>query len=126
MMTTDMINSRVALMCARFNLRRAKRLFHQGSPTSAILALYDSVLFGMRYYIARHEDCVYADSGDAVGLFQSLALAGVFEDQLAFNSLSLVVERALWQGSTSFDANAIVVEVDEMLTKLGVVKSKER
>ena len=125
-MTTYMFNSRVALNCARLNLRRAKRLFQQDLSTAAILALYDSVLFGMHYYIARHEDCTNADPGDAIELFHTLAHAGVFEDQLAFNRLSLMVERALWQGSTSFDVNAILVEVEAILTKLDVMKSKER
>jgi hypothetical protein len=123
-MTTDMFHPRVALICARLNLRRAKRLFQQGSSTSAILALYDAVLFGMHYYIARHEDCVNADLGDAIELFQTLAHAGVFEDQHAFNRLSLMVERALWQGAASFDGNAIVIEVEEMLVKLEILSGK--
>ena len=120
-MPASMSNPRVALICARLNLRSAKRLLRQGSSTSAISALYDSVLFGMHYYIARHEDCANADPVDAIGLFQTLAHAGVFEDQHAFNRLSLMVEHVLWQGVASFDANAILVEVEEMLGKLGVL-----
>lgn len=124
--TINVFDPRVALICARLNLRRAKRLLQQGSSTSAISALYDSVLFGMHYYIARHENCANANPADAIGLFHTLAHAGVFENPQAFNRLSLIVERALWHGAASFDANAILVEVEEMLTKLGVMKSKGR
>lgn len=123
-MTNSLSNPRAALICARLNLRSARRLLQQGSSTSAISALYDSVLFGMHYYIARHADCANDNPADAIGLFHTLAHAGVFDDQHAFNRLSLIVERALWQGSAAFDANATLVEVEEMLTKLGVMKSK--
>lgn len=120
-MTTSLSNPRVALICARLSLRSAKRLLRQGPSTSAISALYDSVLFGIQYYIARHEDCANADPVDAIELFHSLAHAGVVEDQLAFNRFSLIIERALWQGTASFEANAILVEVEEMLGKLGIL-----
>jgi hypothetical protein len=75
----------------------------------------------MNYYITRHDDCANLDFVDATGLFQALARMGAFDDHHAFNRLSLSVERALWQGSASSDADAILREVEEMLAKLGVV-----
>jgi len=110
-----------ALLCARLNLHRAKLFLQKGSLTRGVSTLYDSVLFGMLYYVTRHEACTDVDLGDATGLFHLLTRVGVFEDQHAFNRLSLTIERALWQGVNSFDANAILVEVEEMLTKLGVM-----
>jgi hypothetical protein len=50
-----------------------------------------------------------------------LTQAGVFEDLLIFNRFSLIVERALWQGSFSFDTNAVLTEAEKMLTTLGVM-----
>jgi hypothetical protein len=50
-----------------------------------------------------------------------LARVGVFEDPLTFNRFSLGVERALWQTSFSFDSNAMLEEVEGILTKLGVL-----
>jgi hypothetical protein len=114
--------AREALLCARLNLRGAKRHIQKGSFRRGISALYDSVLFGMIYHVARHErrPDVHLMS-DAAGLFHWLMRLGVFEDQHAFNRLSLTVERLLWQGSDSFEANAILAEVEEMLRKLGVL-----
>jgi len=83
-------------------------------------ALYDSVLFGMHYYVAHHTECLDVDLGDAAGVFHELAQQGVFDDEHAFERLSLTVERILWQGPDCFDANALILEVEEMLTKLGV------
>ena len=115
------MDARQALACARLNLRGAKRLLQKGSLKHGISALYDSFLFGMHYYVARHVDCTDVDLANAAGLFHLLAREGIFEDQHAFNRLSLSVERALWQGSDRFDAYAILMEVEEMLTKLGVM-----
>ena len=114
-------DAREALVCARLNLRGAKRLLQKGSFQRGISALYDSLLFGMHYYVARHKSCADVDLTDAVELFHTLSRAGVFEDQLAFNRLSLTIERFLWQGPDSFDANPILIEVEEMLRKLGVI-----
>jgi len=115
------MDARQALACARLNLRGAKRLLQKGSLKRGISALYDSVLFGMHYYVSRHADCKDVDLGNAAGLFHLLTQEGIFEDQHAFNRLSLSVERALWQGSDYPDANAILLEVEEMLAKLNVL-----
>ncbi len=74
----------------------------------------------MQYYIARHDDCADVDLGDAAGFFHLLTRVGIFEDRHAFNRFSLTVERALWQGSDSFDVNALLLEAEVMLGKLGV------
>jgi hypothetical protein len=118
-------DARTALICARLRLRGAKRRLQKGPTPAAIAALYDSVLFGMRYYIAKHSRCASLveniDLWDAANLFLVLARAGVFDDPLSFNRFSLSVERALWQGSVSFNVNAILIEVEAMLKKLGVM-----
>jgi hypothetical protein len=89
-----------------------------------IAALYDLILFGMHDYIAKHERCTsfveQTDLWDPVALYHALARAGVFDDPLTFNRFSLIVERALWDGSFSSDLDATLIEVEKMLTKLGV------
>jgi hypothetical protein len=98
---------------------------------AGIVALYDALLFGMRYYIARQERCERIniveniDLWDAVAMFHVLSRAGIFDDPHAFDRLSLIVERALWQESFSFDADAACSEVEKMLTKLGVMPFNE-
>ena len=120
-----MNDPRTELICARLYLRTGKRQLRAGSPAVAVAAMYDAVLFGMRYYIAKHKSCAEFVSTshpwDAASLFHALARAGVFEDPLTLNRLSLIVERALWQGSLSFDATSTLMEVETMLTKLGVL-----
>lgn len=120
--------ARTALICARLHLRNGKKRLATGFSVKAIAALYDAVWFGMLYYVARHKGCApdveHTELWDAARVFHALSRAGVLEDQHAFNRLSLLVERALWQQPAAFDAQSLIVQVEEMLTKLGVTSSK--
>jgi hypothetical protein len=122
---SQMTNARTELLCARLHLRDGKRRLEKGFSATGIATLYDAVLFGMRYYVAKHKRCASfvenTDHSDAAGLFNGLARAGVFDDPLKFNRFSLIVERALWQESFSPDGDAVLAEVEVMLTKLGVI-----
>lgn len=127
--TARVTDARTALLCARLYLRGGKRRLQAGYSRAGIAALYDAVLFGMRYYIARHKRCESfverTDPWDAPGMFYALARAGVFEDPLILNRFSLMVERALWQESYSIDADSVLAEVEKMLLKLGVIAPRE-
>lgn len=118
-----------ALLRARLHLRGGKRRLEKGLTAAGIVALYDSVLFGMRYYIARHKGCASfvesVDLWDAVGLFHTLVRAGVFDDAITFNRFSLNVERVLRQESFSFDAENTLIEAEAILMKLGVMPVNE-
>jgi hypothetical protein len=123
--SSKITDARTALICARLYLRGGKRRLQAGYSKAGIAALYDAVLFGMRYYIARHKRCESflgnTDPWDAPSLFHALARAGVFSDPLTLNRLSLMVERAIWQESVSFDPDSLIKEVEKMLMKLGVI-----
>ena len=127
--TDKITDARTALVCARLYLRGGKRRLQAGYSRAGIAALYDAVLFGMRYYIARHKSCSplveNADPWDAPGLFYALARAGVFEDPLSLNRFSLMVERALWQESYAVDLDSMLAEVERMLMRLGVISFRE-
>jgi hypothetical protein len=127
--TTKIMDARTSLICARLYLRGGKRRLQAGYSKAGIAALYDAVLFGMRYYIARHKRCASfvegSDPWDAAALYQALVRAGVFDDPLTFNRFSLMVERALWQGSVSFAEDFTLAEVETMLRKLGVMPIDE-
>jgi hypothetical protein len=127
--TTKIMDARTALLCARLYLRGGKRRLQAGYSRAGIAELYDALLFGMRYYITRHKRCESlvenTDLWDAAGLFQALLRAGVFDDPITFNRFSLIVERALWQESFSFDVNVTLMEVETMLIKLGVMPMNE-
>ena len=126
---STLTESRAALICARLHLRNGKRRLQKGFSARAVSALYDAVWFGMVYYVARHQGCVVhmenTELWDAASMFHALSSAGVFEDQHAFNRLSLIVERALWQPSATVDAQAVIVQVEEMLSRLGVTSLKK-
>jgi hypothetical protein len=123
----SMTDARTALICARLNLRGGKRRLQKGLKRAGVTALYDSVFFGMHYYIAKHKSCESivkdTDLWDSAALFHVLARAGVFDDPLLFNRFSLIVEHALWQGSSLVDVGEILAEVEEMLTRLGVIRT---
>ena len=127
---TRMNDPQALLVCARLYLRRGKRRLQQKYSAACMAALYDAVLFGMRYYVARHQGCALyvknIDLWDAASLFQALTRAGVFDDPLKFNRFTLLVERALWQPSSSFDVESTLAEAERMLAKLGVISLNNR
>lgn len=127
---TQMTEEDAALMRARLHLRDGKLRLQEGFTAAGLASLYDALLFGMRYYIAGSGRCERIsisnnDLWDHSTLYYKLAKAGVFDDPYAFNRLSLIVERALWQESFSFDVDSTLIEVEKMLTKLGVIPSIE-
>ena len=127
--TSKITDARTALICARLYLRGGKRRLQAGYAKAGIAALYDAILFGMRYYVAKHKSCeslvADTDPWDATALFHVLARAGVFEDPLALNRFCLIVERALWQESFSIDVDSALAEVELLLRKLGVIPFSE-
>jgi hypothetical protein len=129
---TRMSEEDAALMRARLHLRGGKCRIQEGLSAAGLAALYDALLFGMRYFIAEADRCKRKidimsndDLWDHAALYYRLAKAGIFDDLSAFNRLSLIVERALWEESFSFDADSTVAEVEKMLTKLGVMPFNE-
>ena len=123
-------DARTELLCARLYLRAGKRRVKKGFQPHDMAAFYNSVFFGMRYYIVKHKECeVFVNDHDlwnAANLFQALTRAGVFDDPLLFNRFSLAVERALWQASSSLDPNAMLEDVEKILMKLGVLPYHRR
>lgn len=125
-----MINAEIALMCARLYLRDGKSYLQQGSFSAGLEALYDAILFGMHYYIAdptcrRSLDINNDDLWDHAALYHKLTKAGLFDDLNAFNHLSQLVERALWQGSFSMDVNYVIREIETILSRLGILPFNE-
>src|SRR5919198_1532947 len=120
---TRITDARAALICARLHLRRGKRYLQKGLTTEGIAALYDSVLFGMHYYITKHNASSHQkiNPWDAAGMVHALTRMGLFENSVTFNRFSLVVERALWQGPFSSDVYLILADVENLLMKLGVL-----
>ena len=127
---TKLIKAEAALLCARLYLRDGKRHLQEGSFIAGITALYDAILFAMHYYITEPVcretiNLTSDDLWDHAALYHKLAKAGIFDDQNAFNHLTLIVERTLWQESFSFDAATVLAEVEKMLSKLGVMPFNE-
>ena len=125
-----MTRAEAALLCARLYLRDGKSYLQEGSFTAGIAALYDAILFAMHYYIAEpaYRGSINLNSDDLwdhAALYHKLLKAGIFDDANAFNHLSLIVERVLWQKSYSFDTNSVLAEVEKILSKLGVMPFNE-
>ena len=124
--TDKMSEAKRALILACLNLRYGKRRLQKGRAVAGLAALYDALLFGMHYFIADAEHgnrTIHTNNDelwDHAVLYQKLVKAGIFDDPYAFNRLSLIVERALWQGSLSIDADVILKEIETMLAQLGV------
>jgi hypothetical protein len=114
-----------ALTLARLHILGGKRHLEEGCLTAGLMALYDSILFGMRYYVGTHERCEKfledTDLWDTSSLLQALTRSGVFEDPLLFNRFTLTVERSLWQQSLVLDTHDIIAEAEKILIQLGVM-----
>jgi hypothetical protein len=114
-----------AFMRAHVHLRSGLHGGQKPAFGAGMTALYDLILLGMRDYIARHEECASfvenTDPWDAPALYHALVRAGVFDDPLRFNRFSLIVERALWQGSISLETEPALAEAESMLAKLGIL-----
>ena len=125
---SDVMDARTALACAYLNLRHGKRCLQKGLTTKGVAALYDSVLFGMHYCLARHSGFSrpHIELWDAASMFQALTRIGLFEDSRMFNRFNLIAERALWQGFISPDAELILREVEGLLMTLGVIPSMKK
>ena len=124
----DVMDARTALACAHLNLRHGKRCLQKGLTTKGVAALYDSVLFGMHYYLTQHSafSRPHIELWDAASMFQALTRIGLFEDSRMFNRFNLIVERALWHGFFSPDKEPILAEAEGLLTALGVISSKKK
>ena len=124
----ELTDTRTTLTCAHLNLRYGKHCLQKGLTTKGVAALYDSVLFGMHYSLAKHG--VFSRQNielwDAASMFQALTRIGLFEDSLTFNRFNLIVERALWHGFISPDAELILREVEGLLMTLGVIPSMKK
>lgn len=124
----DLLDARTALTCAHLNLRYGKRCLQKGLTTKGVAALYDSVLFGMHYHLAKRSVSSHnnIELWDATSMFQALTHIGLFEDSLMFNRFNLLVERALWHGFFSPDTELILEEAEDLLMTLGVIPSKKK
>jgi hypothetical protein len=129
LMDVTNLTEEAALRAARLQLIDGKHHIQEGLIAAGVAALYDSVLCGMRYYIARHKRCASfvdnIDPWDAAALYHALVRAGVFDDPLTFNDFSRMVERALWQGGHALDSYSMLADVEIMLARLGVIPSTE-
>jgi len=126
LMNIDQISEAdAAFMRTHVHLRSGLDGGQEPTFSAGITAVYDAVLLGMRDYIARHEECASfvenTDPWDAPALYHALVRAGVFDDPLRFNRFSLIVERAIWQGSLVAEDDSVLREGEKMLTKLGMI-----
>ena len=127
---TKMIKTEAALLCACRCMRDGKHHIKEGSFAAGIAALYDAILFAMHYYITEPAcrgiiNLNRGDLWDHAVLYHKLVKAGIFDDPNAFNHLSLIVERSLWQESYLFDTDYVLTEVEKILSKLGVMPFNE-
>src|SRR5215510_15454993 len=88
-----MSEAKRALILACLNLRHGKRRLQKGRSVAGIAALYDALLFGMRYFVAKAEredkilPTIHDELWDHANLYQELVKVGIFDDPYAFNRL---------------------------------------
>ena len=122
-----------ALLRAKLHVRCGRRrLFEEGKLPEAITTLYDAIHAAMRWYavvtddvhqeIHKRGDEIYEDDQRLQSL---LAEKGAWDDSLDFTSLERLVSAALEHNVPDFDRQQFWEQVENVLTKLGVMPFDE-
>ncbi|MCX5870956.1 MAG: hypothetical protein NTY00_10065 [Deltaproteobacteria bacterium] len=122
-----------ALLRAQLHTRCGRRRIHEGKYPEGISTLYDAVLSGMRWFALKNE-AIHEEIHkrgdyfleDDIKLQQLLAESGAWPDDIDFGKLQDTVYSAIEGNLEGFDPTLFLWQVEEVLTKLGVMPFDEK
>ncbi len=118
-------------MRARLHLRGGRRRLRQGKIAAGIVTLYDALEGAMQSYAAgpRGAQLVIRegdDLNDAATLYAVLVRSGVMDGvPFDFDSFERLTERALHEELPGYDYRELLVELETVMTRLGVMPFDE-
>jgi len=116
---------------ARLHLRGGKRRLRQGKVSAGIVTLYDALLAAMEWYVnepSHHARLGLSDKDDLrndAHVYAVLVRSGVLDGAFDFGAFDRLVEKALDEELTEYDPRALVVGIDAVMTRLGVMPFDE-
>lgn len=119
-----------ALMRARLHIRGGRRRLAQGKGAAGVSALYDALLAGIRWFILSHRETVpfslvkMEDMDDEKSLFDVLEREELISRKDVSYLIDLI-EKALGNEAIEVDQELIVAELDDVMTRLGVMPFDE-
>lgn len=122
----------IALLRAKLHFRCGKRRVHEGKIALGMSTLYDALLSSMRWYALSNE-ALHAEihrQGEEilevdVKLQNLIATHGAWPDDLDFQKLLTLVNRALTNNVNGLDHDLFMKQIDGLLTNLGVLPFDE-
>ena len=122
-----------ALLRAQLHIRAGRRRMQEGKYPEGISTMYDAVLSGMRWFALKNE-AIHEEIHkrgeyileDDVKLQQLIAESGAWPDGLDFVKLQDTVYEALEENLEGFEPTLFLRQVEDVLTKLGVMPFDEK
>lgn len=120
-----------ALMRARLHIRSGMRRLRQGMLKEGLFTLYDSLYFGMRFYIlspdnrGRFDDAAGIQRTEEMALYDMLRQAGVVDDSFDFESFFSLMEKLIDGVDVEINSTEALRGYDKIMTQLGVMPFDE-
>lgn len=120
-----------ALMRARLHIRSGMRRLRQGMLKEGLLTLYDSLYFGMRFYILSPDNKDRFAGADGIqrteemALYKMLRHAGVVDGSFDFESFFVLVEKLIDGADDEINTAEALKGYDKIMTQLGIMPFDE-
>ena len=122
-----------ALLRAQLHTRCGRRRIYEGKYPVGISTMYDALLSGMRWFALKNE-AIHAEihkRGDYflendIKLQELLAESGAWPNDIDFGKLRDTAYSAIEGNLEGFDPTLFLWQVEEVLTKLGVMPFDEK
>ncbi len=128
---TKLAEADFTLQQARLHLRAGKYRFRHGKLAAGIAAVYDALVYAMRWYITTPEHRKRLgleeaqELADDRALFLLLNHAGILDGSFDFDAFETFVDEALACEIYSFAPNEIFAEIEKVMFQLGVLPFDE-
>jgi hypothetical protein len=119
------------LMRSRLHMRAARRRFRQGKLSAGLATLYDALLSALRWYALSPEHIGGPGVGaggafmDERAVYDSLVRRGTLDGGFDFDSFRSLAEDAIDNEPGSYDYTAVLMDVESVMTRLGVMPFDE-
>lgn len=131
---TRMSREAAMLLRAKLHLRCGRRRVRQGKDAAGLATLYDALLSGMRWHILTTPRLKEAlGSNDPVERLENdrvvvalMRQAGIIDGAFPWEHFQGLVDQALMGEKGAFDRQAVLVWVDAVMTRLGVMPFDEK
>lgn len=120
-----------ALLRAKLHIRCGMRRMRQGKSAAGLATIYDAILSAMRWHIlttplkGKLGNDVEEQLENERVVFSLMRKAGILDGALDWNRFQALVDQALMEEEIIVDREALLGQVEELMTRLGVMPFDE-